>query len=145
MRHRRRSQRALTANLGDRGWYPRAQISPAPKTCWEPTQRMRAILAALAALPKIAAAVGLSVAARPDAAVEVLPGEPGTVIFSAGGSVKALFMIPASEQDARRLLGLPVVERDRDAETLFEEQRRQIVADVGNDPSDETWEDYDAC
>jgi hypothetical protein len=79
---------------------------------------------AVAAIPKLAASIGFAVAARPDALVEVLPGEPATVLFTSAGRLQAALVLPSTESDTRRMLGLPPrAVRDRLAERQWEEKR----------------------
>jgi hypothetical protein len=106
----------------------------APARLPVPPPNARSVLAALAALPKLAASIGLAVAAHPDGRVEVLPGEPTTVLFTARGQLRGLFLLPTSETEARRLLGLqdePV--SNAQAGLLWELDRRH-VSDI-HDPS----------
>ena len=124
MKQRRRSHR-LRASLGElTGWNPKP-IKSKPRACPQPPDpRTRTILSALEAVPRLTADIGLATAARSDALVEVLPGSPTTVIFSAGGRLQGMLVVPTSENEARHLLGLEPTNRDIMAETLWEEQRR---------------------
>jgi len=126
---RRRScfNKPLRVSIAERtGWRPpKVDIKPR-STLPAPTAQTRRILKALAALPKLAASIGFAVAAQPNAAVEVLPGEPAAVAFTTGNKLKGLFVLPASEHEIRQAIGLPAVEiRDRQADRLWEEARHE--------------------
>lgn len=125
-RRKRRFDRPLRVSIAERtGWSPpKLEAKPHPRLT-TPTRQTRRVLDALAALPKLAATVGLVVAAHPNAAVEVLPGDnPSLVAFTAGNQLKGLFVLPASEREVREAIGLPAVEfRDHHADRLWEEER----------------------
>lgn len=53
----------------------------------------------------LAAATGLVLAARPDAAVEWLPGTPTTVVITSNGKVEAAFVLPMEPGEVARTLG----------------------------------------
>jgi hypothetical protein len=60
---------------------------------------------ALVDLARLAASIGMVIAASPDAEVEVLPGTPTAIAFIAGRpNHKSLFVLPISEVEAHRLL-----------------------------------------
>jgi len=117
---------------GERTGWPPISRSPRPAPLpIGPSASMRAVLAALAALPRLAADIGFAIAARPDAVVEVLPGSPTTVVFSAGGKLKGLMVVPGTEAETRSLLGLPATApRDRAADRIWEEGRQEDVGDL---------------
>ncbi len=72
--------------------------------------------------------------ARPDAVVEVLPGSPTTVVFSAGGKLKGLMVVPGTEAETRSLLGLPAAApRDRAADRIWEEGRQEDTGDLDSE------------
>ena len=96
-------------------------------------------MAALAALPKIAASIGMVIAAHPDAQVEVLPGSPTMIAFIAGGRIKGLFILPIGEHDARRLLGQAQPQRDLGADRLWEETRQAELLPIDAAETDDTW------
>jgi len=131
-RRKRRSRRnffdrPLKASVAElTGWEP-PNVEVQPRTQPRlpvPTTGTRRILAVLAALPKLAASVGFAIVGHPDAAIEVLPGEPAAVAFTAGGQLKGLFYLPTTEHEARKAIGLPAAEiRDRHADRLWEENR----------------------
>jgi hypothetical protein len=107
-----------------RGLEPRT--NPSPRMTWKPVESSKKILSAVEAMPRLAASLGLSMATSPDATVEILPGSPTTIAFTAGGKLKGLFVLPVTEEEARRTLGIPTVTtRDLGADTWFEEAREQ--------------------
>lgn len=129
----RRRPAAIRSVSGERtGWHAPISRSPRPAPLpVGPPASMRAVLAALAALPRLAADIGFAIAARPDAMVEVLPGSPTTVVFSAGGKLKGLMVVPCTEAETRSLLGLPAAApRDRAADRIWEEGRQADVGDL---------------
>jgi hypothetical protein len=70
------------------------------------------------------AATGLSLAARKDATVELLPGEPITILVCAGGRARAAFVLPVSEAEAAKITGQqPKARRDQMMDVLWEEDR----------------------
>jgi len=82
-------------------------------------------MSALAALPRLTASIGAVIAGNPDAAIEVLPGSPTTIMFVAGGRVRGLFVLPIDEDEARKVLRLPLPDaRNPVADRLFEEGRQ---------------------
>ena len=117
----------LTASIADRtGWDPPPPPRQAPRRLPAPNSRTKAVLAALAALPTLAAELGMKVAARPDGHVELLPGDPTTLVFHAGGQVRGLFVLPVDTHTARQQLGMaPAQRRDRVAERMWEESRQE--------------------
>lgn len=89
----------------------------------EPPRSTRDVLAVLMAT------VGLALAARRDAKVELLPGLPITVVLSAGDEPSAAFVLPIAGDEAQRLFGEPVAApRDHLIEQLFEEDRESEMA-----------------
>jgi hypothetical protein len=94
-----------------------------------PAQRRAALLPQIQkpakdVLTLLLASAGLALAARRDARVELLPGEPITLLISSGGKVRAAFVLPISEAEARKLVGQPApVGRDGRIEVLWEEDR----------------------
>jgi hypothetical protein len=79
----------------------------------------------------------------PDASVEILPGSPTTIAFVAGGKLKGLFVLPVSEEEARRTLGIPTFSvSDLAADRWFEEEREQELMDpyeLLSDARHEAW------
>ena len=76
-----------------------------------PPRSARDIITLLSAL------TGLSLAARPDAEVELLPGFPTTVLVVSGGKARATFVLPVSRDQVSRALGrahTPVVDPELD-------------------------------
>lgn len=115
---------SLRASIADRtGWQP----PPSPlsrRGLPSPDSRTKTVLTALAALPSLAADLGMKVAAHPDGQVELLAGQPSTVVFHAEGRVRGVFVLPIDEQTARKWLGMPAPQqRDRPADRLWEEDR----------------------
>ena len=141
MPRRKRRPFRLTASIGElTGWQPRPDFGSGPRTVqtpappFLPSTRSRTVLNALEAIPKLTADVGLAMAARHDATVEVLPGAPTTVVFAAGGQVQGLLVTPTSETTTRRLLGLPEApdsQRDLELEAFWEEDRRACATNSG--------------
>jgi len=75
------------------------------------------------------ATVGLTLAARRDAKITLLPGLPITVVLTAGDQPAAAFVLPIAKDEARRMFGQPAAEpRDHLLEQLFEEQRQAELA-----------------
>ena len=66
-----------------------------------PSRSSRDIVTLLAAL------TGLSLAARPDAEVELLPGSPTTVLVISGGKARATFILPVPHDEVSHALGRP--------------------------------------
>jgi hypothetical protein len=91
------------------------------------------MLTAIAALPRLAASVGM-IAADPSAEVELLPGAPTTLVFTAAGHIRGLFILPIAEDEARQLLHLPeATNLDPFTLRLWEDDRREPA------PDDDTW------
>ena len=85
-----------------------------------PSRSTRDVVTLLSAL------TGLSLAARPDAEVELLPGSPTTVLVVSGGKARATFVLPVSRDQVSRALGrphAPVV--DPELDRLWMEEQRQ--------------------
>ena len=99
-RRRRRSPRPLAATIAQRtGWQPEpiaAATRPRPRPV-PIDKRARAVLTALAALPRLAAELGMKVVAQPDGRVELLPGEPTTLVFHAHGQVQGVLSATVRE------------------------------------------------
>jgi hypothetical protein len=93
------------------------RIVPARPVDW----RSQQVLDTLAALPRLAAELGYRVAAHPDGQVEVLPGDPTTIIFHAGGQLHGMFVFAAHMRP--KLDFQKRGNRDRAAERLWEEER----------------------
>jgi hypothetical protein len=53
----------------------------------------------------------------------MLPGEPITILITAGGRTRAAFVLPISEAEGLRLVGTARPQRDRLADVLWEEDR----------------------
>lgn len=126
-RPRRRKPQPLRVSLAERvGTIQLAQPGNTrshPALMPSPPRSTRDVLALLMA------ATGLALAARRDAKVTLLPGRPTTVVLSASDQPAAAFVLPISEEDARRMFGHPAGEpRDRLLEQLFEEQRQAELA-----------------
>jgi hypothetical protein len=86
---------------------------------------------ALGFLPKLTAEIGFALVGREDVSVEILPGQPTTVAFSAGGQLLSLMVLPMGENQARHLLGLPLVRRpDVATDGLWEEEREVPATDA---------------
>lgn len=80
---------------------------------------------ALGVLPRLTAELGFAMAGR-DVTVEVLPGAPTTIVFSSGGKLLSLMVLPVTEDAARRTLGIPAISTcDLAADAWFEEARQQ--------------------
>jgi len=122
-RPRRRKPRPLRVSLVDRvGPVELASRRPAPV---RPSLLPSLFRSARDVLGVLMAATGLSLAARPDSQISLLPGSPTTVVLSAAGEPSAAFVLPIAESEARRLFGQPAPEpRDRLLERLFEEERQ---------------------
>lgn len=123
-RPRRRNSKPLKVSFADRLAPLMPQLTPS-----EPPPRTRPLPApppksARSVLGLLAAATGLALAAR-RVHLELLPGEPVTVLVCERGRVRAAFMLPLSEAEARKAFGRPAkAPRDRLLEQLFEEERR---------------------
>jgi hypothetical protein len=84
---------------------------------------------ALGVLPRLTAELGFAMAGR-DVTVEVLPGTPTTVVFTSGGKLLSLMVLPVTEDAARHTLGIPAINTsDFVADTWFEEEREQEILD----------------
>ena len=146
-RHRRprRADRPLKVALGERS--PILQnatpasrrpvlLPPVPK----PAKDVLAVLLASA---------GLTLAARRDAQVEVLPGTPVTILISAGGQARAALVLPISECEARKLVGQTApTRRDGQLEVLWHEDRAAdyLLPDAELEQHQElAWGCSDAC
>lgn len=114
----RRTPAFLTAV--HRGMNPRPR--PATNTIPSPAQSK-----AIGVLPRLTAELGFAMAGR-DVVIEVLPGTPTTVVFSHGGKLLSLMVLPVSEDEARRTLGIPTISTcDLAADAWFEEEREADV------------------
>jgi len=70
-----------------------------------------------------AALTGLSLAARPDAEVELLPGTPTTVLVISGGKAQATFVLPVPHDEVSNALGRPPQEAvDPEMDRLWTEE-----------------------
>lgn len=120
MPRRRRHQRPLRFTLGER--FGRAPVAPfALRPATLPAPPFRSVRDVLALL---LAATGLSVAARADAAVELLPGSPTTIVITVAGKARATFVLPVSETEAAKFVGRPApAPRDHVLEALWQESR----------------------
>jgi len=79
---------------------------------------------ALGFLPRLTAEIGFAMTGLDDVSVEVLPGTPTTVAFSAEGKLVSLMVLPLDEDHARKLLGNPPISTpDLAIDQLWEEQR----------------------
>ena len=58
-----------------------------------------------AVLNMLTAATGLMLAAKSDAAIELLPGSPTTVLVVSGGKTQAIFMLPVEHGEVLKALG----------------------------------------
>jgi hypothetical protein len=93
-----------------------------PRAVWAPSRDTRRALSVAEALPRLAAQIGLSTG--PQGAVEILPGTPTTIAFTAGGTLRGIVVLPADHGEARELLGFPpVATTDLVVERLWEEAR----------------------
>jgi hypothetical protein len=95
-------------------------------------------------LALLLATTGLAVAARRDAKVEMLPGEPPTILITTGGQARAAFILPLTEAEAVRLVGSDPPPRDRMLETLWEEERlaERLLPDADLDARREEFHAY---
>lgn len=126
-RRRPRSSRPLVASIADRtGWNPEP-ITARPRPQLRSVsidRRTRSVIKALEAMPLLAAELGMRVIAQPDGQVEVLPGSPTTIVFSAGGQACGVLVLPIDGARVCKPLHLPPPkQRDRTADRMFEEQR----------------------
>jgi len=73
----------------------------------------------------LAALTGLSLAARPDAEVELLPGSPTTVLVISGGEARATFVLPVHHDEVSHALGRPPQKvADPELDQLWMEEQR---------------------
>jgi len=119
-RAHRRMNSPLKASLGERS--PILQTAaPAPR---RPVLLPQIQKSAKDVLAVLLASAGLSLAARRDAQVELLPGTPTTILISAGGQTRAALVLPISESEARKLVGQAApTKHDGQLEVLWEEDR----------------------
>ena len=121
-RRRRRTPRPLRVSLAERvgSLYldqPEPQHHPALMP--SPPRSTRSIVELLLA------ATGFALAARRSARVELLPGEPTTVVIYGGDLPAAAFVLPIDHEQACMAFGQPTsAPRDRQLEQLFEEERQ---------------------
>ena len=142
---RRRADSPLKASLGERS--PALHdATPAPRRLVLLPQIQKPAKDVVAVL---LASTGLSLAARRDAQVELLPGTPVTILISAGGQARAALVLPISESEARRLVGQPApTKRDGQLEVLWEEDRAAdyLLPDAELEQHQElAWEPRYAC
>jgi len=105
-----------------RGLETQPSSSPRTLPSWAPSSSTRRALSVAEALPRLAAQIGLSTG--PEGAVEILPGSPTTIAFTAGGKLRGMVVLPADRGETRELLGFPpVTTTDVLTDQLWEEQR----------------------
>jgi hypothetical protein len=98
-----------------------------------------------AVLGVLMAAAGLAVAGRRDAQVELLPGEPVTVLLSTGGRARAVFVLPISGIEAAKIVKQESpAQSDHVMDVLWEEARLAEVK-LPDEALDEARGGYDAC
>jgi len=120
--------RRVPAFLGaeHRGLETRTATNLGAAPTWTPSRDTRKAISVAEALPRLAAQIGLSTG--PQGAVEILPGTPTTIAFTAGGKLRGIVVLPTDHGEARRLLGFPpVVTADVAADELWEESRQYEV------------------
>ena len=89
---------------------------------WTPPLGTRKALSVLEAVPRLTAQIGLS--AGPDSGVEILPGSPATIVFTSGGKLRGMVVLPMDNDEARVFLGFPpTTTTDLATDQLWEEQR----------------------
>jgi hypothetical protein len=94
------------------------KMVPVPR--WSPPPTARAVATAAEALPRLAASIGAAASG-----VEVLPGTPTTVVFTAKQRAVALLVLDVSGDEARRILGIDALPAsDPGADRLWEETRQ---------------------
>ena len=109
-------------NAEHRGLETHRSTIPRTVPNWTPSQDTRKALSVAEALPRLAAQIGLSTGTK--GAVEILPGTPTTIAFTAGGTLRGIVVLPADHGEARELLGFPpVATTDLVVERLWEEAR----------------------
>ena len=141
-RHHRREDNALHSNLADRlgpgalSMFNNHQLPPQIPRMPSPPRSTRDILTL------ITAAAGLALAARPDAAVELLPGTPTTVLVVSSGKTQAIFMLPVEHSEVLKALGQrePSIP-DTNMLQLWEETRHAeaIAPDAALMEAEENW------
>ena len=123
--HQNRNGRAVPAFLTEnhRGLESPARQNMHSRCGWTPQASTRRVVSAAQALPKLAAQIGLS-ASCVDSEVEILPGKPTTIVFSASGKITGMVVLDIEPDEARALIGFaPISQSDFAADTLWEEQR----------------------
>ena len=121
MNESNRNGRTVPAFLSDshRGLERCPHGTPQVLRGWAPTPGTRKVVSAVAALPKLAAELGLSATD-----IEILPGSPTTIAFTSNGKLSGMVVLPGDGEDVRRLLGFPeMTTRDPLTDQLWEEQR----------------------
>jgi hypothetical protein len=108
----------------DRGFEPQT-TPPLPLRGWTPPSEVRRVENIIETLPKLTTSLGLELATRSDVKVELLPGSPTIVAYTAGGKLCGLMVLPVDGDDVSRLIGLPVAQTsDLVADRLWEESRQ---------------------
>lgn len=111
-----------------RGMAPKGR----PQRSRKQRRKTKTLARALRALPMLTADLGYNIASYRNAKVEVLPGSPTTIIFSAGNTLTGMLVVPFTEAEARSRLGLPPITRPiLSAHQLFEKLRQhdQLMPD----------------
>ena len=141
-RHHRREDNALHANLADRlgpgalSMFNNHQLPPQMPRMPSPPRSTRDVLALLTA------ATGLTLAASPDAKVELLPGIPTTVLITNGGKAEAIFVLPVELAVAMNALGQTEPKYPGTAMLQLWEETRQaeaIAPDAALMEAEENW------
>ena len=122
--HRNRNGQAVPAFLSESHRGLESQHTSDSKSLppWTPPLGTRKALSVLEAVPRLTAQIGLS--AGPDSGVEILPGSPATIVFTSGGKLRGMVVLPMDNDEARAFLGFPPITTiDLVADQLWEESR----------------------
>jgi hypothetical protein len=123
---KRRTRRRFRSNLSQQS-EPRINIAYLPSNL--DAEKNPALMpapshATKSILQLLMATVGLALASRDDAKVELLPSSPTTVVISVDDKIQAAFILPISHAEAERAFGVASSPRDQTLEQLWELENR---------------------
>jgi hypothetical protein len=123
---KRRTRRRFRSNLSQQS-EPRINIAYLPSNL--DAEKNPALMpapshATKSILQLLMATVGLALASRDDAEIELLPSSPTTVVISVDDKIQAAFILPISHAEAERAFGAASSPRDKTLEQLWELDHR---------------------